>query len=50
MFALGSPHRGRLSDRLGRKRIILTGGLVGYTLGTVLFTAVLFLSLVMPVR
>lgn len=43
-FAVTSPHWGRLSDRVGRKPIILTG-LLGYTLGTVIFTSVFFAGL-----
>lgn len=39
VFALASPHWGRLSDRVGRKPIIITG-LLGYTVGTLLFTGV----------
>jgi MFS family permease len=38
-FALTAPHWGRLSDRVGRKPIILTG-LIGYTLGTMVFVGV----------
>lgn len=40
VFAVASPFWGRLSDRLGRKPLILVG-LIGYTAGTVLFTSVL---------
>jgi len=39
VFAVSSPSWGRLSDRVGRKPIILTG-LLGYTVGTILFTSV----------
>lgn len=39
IFALASPYWGRLSDRVGRKPIILVG-LLGYTVGTLLFTSV----------
>ncbi|MEM1187590.1 MAG: MFS transporter [Pseudomonadota bacterium] len=39
VFAIASPFWGRLSDRVGRKPIILLG-LVGYTVGTVFFTSV----------
>ncbi|MBA6413120.1 MFS transporter [Parahaliea sp. F7430] len=44
IFALASPHWGRVSDRVGRKPIIITG-LAGYTVGTVLFTSVLYAGL-----
>ncbi|TVS11804.1 MAG: MFS transporter [Gammaproteobacteria bacterium] len=37
-FFLASPIWGRVSDRIGRKRVLLIG-LVGYTLGTVLFAS-----------
>ncbi len=37
-FFLASPIWGRISDRIGRKRVLLIG-LVGYTLGTLLFAA-----------
>ena len=37
---LSSPHWGRLSDKYGRKRIILTG-IFGFTAGTVLFNSML---------
>ncbi|CAN0585067.1 unnamed protein product, partial [Laminaria digitata] len=40
VFALASPHWGRLSDRVGRKPIIITG-LLGYTVGTLVFTSAL---------
>ncbi|MFV0478429.1 MAG: MFS transporter [Parahaliea sp.] len=39
VFSLASPFWGRLSDRAGRKTIMMTG-LIGYTLGTLLFTSV----------
>ena len=45
VFALGSPRWGRFSDRAGRKPVIITG-LVGYTIGTVLFTSVFWAGLV----
>ena len=44
VFALSSPHWGRLSDRIGRKPVILIG-LIGYTLGTLLFTSVFLAGL-----
>ncbi len=44
VFALGSPHWGRFSDRAGRKPVIITG-LVGYTIGTVLFSSVFWAGL-----
>lgn len=37
-FFLASPIWGRVSDRIGRKRVLLIG-LLGYTLGTLLFAA-----------
>ncbi|MEM1114558.1 MAG: MFS transporter [Pseudomonadota bacterium] len=43
-FALSSPRWGRLSDRVGRRPIIITG-LVGYTLGTLAFTSVFYAGL-----
>ena len=44
VFAFASPWWGRLSDRIGRKPVILIG-LVGYTVGTVLFTSVFLAGL-----
>ncbi|MEM6300421.1 MAG: MFS transporter [Pseudomonadota bacterium] len=44
VFAIASPHWGRLSDRVGRKPILLIG-LIGYTIGTVLFTSVFLAGL-----
>ena len=43
-FALTAPRWGRLSDRVGRKPIIITG-LVGYTFGTLLFASVFYAGL-----
>jgi len=39
VFSVAAPRWGRLSDRAGRKPIIITG-LLGYTAGTLLFTSV----------
>ncbi|MEH6635420.1 MAG: MFS transporter [Halioglobus sp.] len=39
VFGVVAPRWGRLSDRVGRKPIIITG-LIGYTLGTLVFTSV----------
>ena len=44
VFGLAAPAWGRLSDRVGRKPIIITG-LVGYTLGTLAFTSVFYAGL-----
>jgi MFS family permease len=44
VFALASPHWGRFSDRVGRKPIIITG-LLGYTVGTLVFTSVFYAGL-----
>jgi len=41
IFGLSSPHWGRLSDRVGRKPIIITG-LIGYAVGTLLFTSTFY--------
>jgi MFS family permease len=44
IFGVAAPRWGRLSDRIGRKPIIITG-LVGYTVGTLLFTSVFYAGL-----
>jgi MFS family permease len=44
IFSIASPRWGRLSDRVGRKPIIITG-LLGYTVGTVLFSSVFLAGL-----
>ena len=44
VFGVAAPAWGRLSDRLGRKRIIIIG-LVGYTIGTLGFTSVFYAGL-----
>jgi MFS family permease len=44
VFAIASPRWGRLSDRVGRKPIIITG-LLGYMVGTILFTSVFYAGL-----
>jgi MFS family permease len=41
IFGLAAPRWGRLSDRVGRKPIIITG-LVGYSVGTVCFSSVFY--------
>jgi MFS family permease len=43
-FGLASPAWGRVSDRHGRKPVIIVG-LIGYTLGTLLFTSVFYAGL-----
>ncbi len=44
IFGLGSPRWGRFSDRAGRKPVIIIG-LVGYTVGTFLFTTTFYAGL-----
>lgn len=44
IFAIASPRWGRLSDRVGRKPIIITG-LLGYMMGTILFASVFYAGL-----
>ena len=45
VFGVAAPRWGRFSDRVGRKPIIITG-LLGYTVGTLLFTSVFYAGLV----
>lgn len=44
IFSIASPRWGRLSDRVGRKPIIITG-LIGYTIGSAIFTTVFYAGL-----
>lgn len=44
IFGIAAPRWGRLSDRIGRKPIIMIG-LVGYAFGTVLFASVFYAGL-----
>lgn len=44
VFSFAAPRWGRLSDRAGRKPIIITG-LLGYTVGTLMFTSVFYAGL-----
>lgn len=44
VFGVAAPIWGRFSDRVGRKPVIITG-LVGYTIGTLLFTSVFYAGL-----
>lgn len=44
IFGLAAPRWGRLSDRTGRKPIIITG-LIGFTVGTALFASVFYAGL-----
>lgn len=44
VFGLASPLWGRFSDRIGRKPVIIIG-LIGYTVGTLLFTSVFYAGL-----
>lgn len=44
IFGVAAPRWGRFSDRVGRKAVIITG-LIGYTVGTALFTSVFYAGL-----
>jgi MFS family permease len=44
VFGVIAPRWGRFSDRVGRKPIIITG-LLGYTVGTLIFTSVFYAGL-----
>lgn len=44
-FFIAAPIWGRISDRWGRKRVMLTG-LIGYTLGTVVFASGFWMAMV----
>lgn len=44
IFSLAAPRWGRFSDRVGRKPVIICG-LLGYTVGTLLFTSVFYAGL-----
>ena len=44
VFGLASPRWGRLSDRVGRRPIMITG-LLGYTIGTLAFTSTFYAGL-----
>ncbi len=43
-FGLASPFWGRISDSVGRKPIIIVG-LIGYTIGTLIFTSIFYAGL-----
>ncbi len=45
IFGVASTFWGRFSDRVGRKPVIIVG-LVGYTLGTLMFTSVFYAGLI----
>ena len=44
VFTISSPFWGRVSDRIGRKPVILIG-LIGYTVGTLVFAAAFFIGI-----